>query len=105
MNGFVASCLYMDGEVFDKYCEAFDVDIDDDDVYETLNRCCGDYHAFGTLILGCMFDKVIEEYKDRLDEEKFDYDFSSPSYPDFYYDGEHIESKDDLEDIIDNIEK
>ena len=102
MNSFVASCLYMDGAVFDEYCDAFDVDMTEEDVHETLDRCygCGDYNAFGPEILRCMFEKVIREYRDVLDEGKFDYDFSSPSYPDFYYDGKHINSKADLDEIV-----
>jgi len=106
MNDFVVSCLFMDGAVFDEYCDAFDVDMTEEDVHETLDRChgCGDYHAFGPMILECMFDKVVAEYKDVLDEDKFDYDFSSPSYPDFYYDGEHITCKADLDEIVEKLE-
>lgn len=103
MNSFVASCLFMDGKVFDKYCDAFDVDMTEEDVHETLDRCNGEYNAFGPLILECMFDKVIREYRDVLDENKFDYDFSSPSYPDFFYDGEHITCKSDLDEIVNKL--
>lgn len=100
MNKFVASCLYMDGAVFDKYCDAFGVDIDEVDVFEALEQCGKDYKQFGIIILEKMWKYVVEEYSHLLDEEKFDCDCSSPSYPDFYYDGEHVTSKEDLDAIV-----
>lgn len=103
MNDFVASCLGMDGEVFDEYCDAFDVEIDEDDVKEALNMCCGDYFSFGQTILETMWGKVVSHYSQWLDEDKFDCDCSSPSYPDFYYDGESVKSNEDLDAIVERL--
>lgn len=97
MTDFVASVLFMDGGVFDEYSNAFGVDIDEYDVMQALDDCCGHWSDFGRNILRIMWDKVISEFSHVLDVDKFDYDFSSPSYPWFYYDGEYVESRDELE--------
>ena len=100
MNRFVASCLYMDGEVFDKYCDAFGVDMEEGDIFDALNECNQEYKQFGVIILEKMWNKVVEEYAPLLDQEKFSCDCSSPSYPDFYYDGENVCSSEDLDAIV-----
>lgn len=103
MTKFVATCLFMDGKVFDKYCDAFDVDMEGEDIYEALNECGKNYLNFGIIILEKMWKKVVDKYSHILDEEKFDCDCSSPSYPDFYYDEERVESKDDLDAIVEKV--
>ncbi len=92
-------CLRCDAKVLDEYCEAFGVELTESDVTQALADCCGEYKDFGRDILYQMWLKVIEEFHGVLDADKFDYDFSSPSYPDFYYDGERVYSRDDLEEI------
>jgi hypothetical protein len=106
MNDYVAACLGMDGAVFDKYEDAFDVEITDNDVYDALFDCAsyGDYSRFGSCILQSMWAKVAEDYNDVLDEEKFECDTSSTSCPDFYYDGKRVDSKKDLDKIVESLE-
>jgi hypothetical protein len=105
MNKFVATCLFMDGEVFDQYCDAFDVDIEDEDVYEALRLCDGtNYRSFGVIILERMWAKVVERNTPVLDESKFDCDCSSPSFPSFYYDEEEVKSQADLDRIIEELD-
>lgn len=99
MNDFVASCLGMDGSVFDDYCDAFGVEITDDDVESALSEVCGHWTDFGMVILRVMWDKVIDEFSHILDPNEFDCDFSSPSYPDFLYGGENVYGREDLEKI------
>lgn len=101
MNNFVASCLFMDGKVFDEYAEAFGVDdeITQEDVHDALDSCCGAYLRFGEIILSKLWGYVIESYAHILDADKFDCDFSSPSFPCFYYDEERVYSKEDLDKI------
>ena len=100
MNRFVASCLFMDGDVFDECCNNFGIDISEFDVYEALDACNGDYKNFGIIILEKMWSYVVQKYSIFLDEEKFDCDCTSPSYPSFFYNKKEVYCENDLIEII-----
>lgn len=98
---FVCRCLGIDGNVVDKICEEFDIDLSDEEVYqavESFNRFV--HWGVGMALLRILFDKIIESYKDKLDADKFDHDFSSPSYPCMYYDGEEFSTKEELDTFV-----
>ena len=105
MEQFLAYSLRLDGAVFDKYCDAFGVDIDEPDMYDALDACEGNYKYFGGFILERMWQHVIEKYEELLDADKFYCDCSSTSHPDFYYDNEIVCSKDDLDAIAERNNK
>ena len=104
MNDFVCSCLGMDGGVLDRLCDDFDIDFDEWDVYECLEHRDRDgLLGVGRYFLSQVLDKIIENYPD-LCPEKFSWDFSSTSYPDFYYDGRRFSTKKELDDILAEID-
>lgn len=105
MNDFMATCFYLDGPVIDQFCEDFDVDIEEEEFLDCIKECCPNNLKFvGRSVLIMLWGKVVDKYKQYLDVEKFDYDVSSPSYPCFYYDGEHITCKEDLDKIEEELE-
>lgn len=96
---FVCTCMGIDGDVIDKLCDDFDLDIEDNDVYDALKTLNPkDRWAPARHILGVLLDQIIDKYP-QLDRSKFTSDFSSPSYPDMYYDGERFDSKKELDRI------
>ena len=105
MNDFLCSCLFMDGLVIDRLCDDFDIDFDEEDVMDCLrNRSEEELKGVGRDLLYKVLEKIMENYPE-LDKDKFDYDFSSPSYPDFYYDGQRFETKEGLDEIVEVFEE
>lgn len=95
---FVCWCFGIDGSVIDSICEDFDVDLLDEDVRRATLSGCRHRWGIGQELLTIIFEKIIRMYPE-LDEDKFDYDFSSPSYPDFYYKSERFGTKSALDKI------
>lgn len=100
MNNFIASCLGGDWKILDKYCDAFHVEIDENDIYEALSICSGNYKNFGTVILEKIWKYVEYKFSSFLDEEKFDCDCTSPFNPSFYYNKKEVYCENDLIEII-----
>jgi len=100
MVDFVALCLNMNGEVFDKCEEAFGVDIGEYEVCDALYECKNDWSQFGRIILEKMWSMVVEEYSDKLNEEYFDCDCTSTFYPNFYYKGKRVRCREDLDRLV-----
>ena len=103
-NDFVCSALGIYGGVIDRICDNFDIDYSYDDVYEAINcqKFVDDTNAWniGRFLLIRLLENIKVRFKDELDEDKFDYDVDSPGYPIFYYDGDKINSIDDLYRIV-----
>ena len=99
---FICSILGVSGATVDWFCDEFDVDFTDDEFYQILDDLSGDllhdnlYIKVGNVLMQRLWDKVISEYRDRLDEDKFDCVIDG-SVSKFYYDGEIVTSKKDLE--------
>lgn len=100
-NDFVCWCLGIDGEVIDNICDEFDIDLEDSDVLSAI-RFSSEENSWGAgqELLHILFGKIIDNYKHLLDREKFDFDFTSPSYPCFYYDEEEFSTKEELDNIV-----
>lgn len=104
MNDFVCSCLNMDGRVIDRITDDFGIDFDEFDVLECLReKSTEELKGVGRELLHKALDKIIEDYPE-LDSDKFEYDFSSPSYPDMYYDGKRFDTKEELDAIVEQLE-
>ena len=105
MNDFICSCFFMDGDVIDKLCDDFDIDFDEEDVMNCLrNKSEEELKGVGCDLLYKVLEKIMENYPE-LGKDKFDYDFSSPSFPDFYYDGQRFETKEELDAIAEKYEE
>lgn len=100
MNEFIGVCLGFGNldTTFDKYCDAFDIDFSDDDVYEAI-RCCRDPRNVGSFLYHDLFERIIDKYDDQLDWEMFDYDING-AWSRLYYNGVGVYSPHDLEEII-----
>ncbi len=103
MTDFMAACFFMDGPIIDKICDDFDIDIEEEEFFEVLQVCQQDYKLVGREMLRKLFQKIVEQYNGLLDEEKFEFDVSSPSYPNFYYDCNEIKSKSDLDKLVEKL--
>ena len=100
---FVCFHLGIDGKVIDNICEEFDVDIREEDLCEALREyTTRNTWAVGQSLLISLLGKIIKTYEGVLDADKFDYDFSSPSYPIMYYDEERFTTKKELDAIAKN---
>lgn len=113
MNDFICSCFGIDDKVIDRLCDDFGVDLDEEDVFKAFS-VIGDDRYFTTSaffmeigkkrlaiaeeFLYIIFEKIIDKYE--LDADKTDCDFSSPSYPDFYYNGVWFTTKEELEKLL-----
>ena len=91
-------------DVIDDICDEYDIDLDEDEVYDAFN-CHGhigrdNASDVGREIILTLYGKIKEKYSGALDEEKFDYDVSSAGFPCLYYDEEEIRSKEQLERIV-----
>ena len=102
MTDFVCSCLGIDGEVIDRLCDQFNVDLSEEDVHAAIKDSGDDLTDTGRMILQTIMEHIVKN-NPLLDAEKFDFDVSSPSYPDFYYDGKPLSSQEDLDDITDEL--
>lgn len=100
MNDFICSCFGIDGSVIDDLCDEFGIDFDDDDVYNAFSFFGNDRWAVAQELLHIAFKKIIEKY--GLDESETDYDFTSPSYPDFYYKEQRFDTKEGLEELLED---
>lgn len=98
---FVCMCLGIDGDVIDNICDEFDIDLEDSDVLSAI-RFSSEENPWGAAkeLLIILFEKIIDDYRDLLDVDKFDFDFSSPSFPCFYYDEEEFSTKEELDNIV-----
>lgn len=103
MNDFVCKCFGIDGEVIDNICDEFDIDLEDSDVLSAI-RFSSEENPWGAgkELLFILFGKIIDKYDYMLDRDKFDCDFSSPSFPIFYYDEKEFHTKEELDEIIEN---
>jgi len=96
---FVCTCIGIDGGVIDRLCDEFDIDFGDNDVIDALKTLStGDKWAPAKELLNVVFREIQDLYP-QLDRNKFTCDFSSPSYPDMYYDGERFDTKEELDRI------
>lgn len=73
---FFCEIFNINSDFIDKICDDFDVDFDDEQVYEILDLCSGGfeqraYGRVGNLLIKRIFETVIDDYSDRLDENKF----------------------------------
>lgn len=101
---FFCITLGVDGHVIDSITDEFDVDLTDDDVLEAIRHSNEDNHwGAGQYLLTRLYEQIIEQYKNILDEDLFDWDVSSPSYPDFIYDGQRITTRQQLDDIAEQL--
>lgn len=103
MNDFICSCFGIDGEVIDGLCDEFDIDFDDEDVFKAFsffNKGNENGWAVAQELLCISFEKIIEKY--GLEGSETDYDFTSPSYPDFYYKGQKFDTKEGLEELLED---
>ena len=101
MNDFIGCCLGFGtlDTTFDKYCDAFDIDFSDDDVFEAIDCCRKNPRNVATFLYHDLFERIIEQYEDRLDREVFDYDINGACSR-LYYNGVGVYSPQDLEEII-----
>ena len=101
--------LGIQAEFIDELCDEFDVDFSDDDVKELLNICAGGlnqddhFNAVGNLMIRNIYRDIIDKYNDVLDEEKFDY-YLDGSCSHLYYDGKTIYRRQDLEQLVEEME-
>jgi hypothetical protein len=94
---FILSILGCDANVLDEYQEAFLVDIQNEDIQDAFNDCGDNCESFGQRLLIKFWERVIRTYEYLgLDTDKFSYDFSYPSYPEFYYGNERVTCSDDF---------
>lgn len=102
-SDFICSCIGVDSDVIDEICDEFGVDLEDSDVLSAI-RFSSEENSWGAgqEILQILFGKIIDNYKHLLDRDKFDYDFSSPSFPSFYYNEKEFHTKEELDEIIEN---
>lgn len=107
-NDFLCCCLGIQGSVIDELCDEFDVDISDDDVYDALNVQghieSSNAWNIGRELLTIVYRKIMDKYEE-LDRDEFDWDVSSPGDPDFYYKGEKIYNKEQLDDLVEMLEE
>lgn len=100
-NTFFCITLGVDGSVIDNICDEFDVDLTDDDVLEAIRHSDKDNEwGAGQYLLMRLYEQIVEEYDYALDKDKFDWDVSSPSYPDFIYDGQQITTRRQLDALV-----
>lgn len=97
---FVCWVLGIDGKVIDRLCDEFDIDLTTDDIQECLEDGIDRKWGTGMELLMLIYDRIVERYSQQLDSDKFDYDFSSPSYPSFYYNGKTFNTKEGLAKIV-----
>lgn len=101
MNEFIGVCLGFGNldSTFDEYCDAFDIDFSENDVYRAID-CCGDnLKHVASYLYECLFERIIDKYDDQLDREIFDYECDGCCSC-LYYNGVEVYSPQDLEDII-----
>lgn len=100
----IAACLMVPTKLIDDHCDEYCVDFSESDVYYMLNCCAGDcfhkhhYRGFGGMLVLLVMREIVDKYTDVLDEDKFDYDING-AYSAIIYDGERIESKQQLDEI------
>lgn len=102
MNEFILRCFGIDAGVLEDFCQEFDLDWDEDEVFECFknvdfNHC--NWEVAQRLLVKT-FEKIRDLYEDETDEDDWDYDVSSPSYPCFYYKEHSFSTKEDLEALI-----
>lgn len=106
MDKFILTCFGIDAEVLERLCEEFDLDWSEEDVFDCFKNV--DYSRthcnWGAAInlLDKTLEKIIEKYEDDADADDFDYDFSSPSFPHFYYKDKPFKTTEELEELINN---
>lgn len=100
-SDFICSCIGVDSDVIDNICDEFDIDLDESDVLSAIRFSSEENRwGAGVELLFILFGRIVKKYSDLLDEEKFDCDFSSPSFPCFYYDEEEFSTKEELDKIV-----
>ena len=103
IKDFVVCCLGfgLSDETFEDYCGAFDVDFDEDDVYDAIRICSGDYSNVANELYYRLFEKIISQYKDEpsLDRNLWGTDCNGLCSA-LYYDGVRIDCPEDVEEII-----
>lgn len=106
-NEFICVCLGlgMTGRKVDEICDNFGIDLNDGDVYETLDLFRGNYTGFGNYFISHLYQRVIEEWSAQgLDEEKFDYEANGDA-SELLYDGNLVSCNEDLQNILDKLEE
>lgn len=102
MNEFILKCFGIDAGVLEEFCQEFDLDWDEDEVFECFENV--DFKHCNWEVAQRLLVKTLEKirdlYEDETDGEVWDYDVSSPSYPCFYYKGLSFYTKEDLEALI-----
>ena len=102
INDFVSCCLGISSKV-DDICDSFDIDIEDNLIYETLDACCGKYDKFGNLLIRTLYMQVVDKLKNNygvwIEEDRFDI-FTNGRDSYLLYDCREIYDFDDVEEIV-----
>ena len=84
----------------DEVCEAFDVDVDCEDVERALENCCGgDFSGFANLLAENVLCKVLCEFNIELGENGWSADINCDIVR-LYHNGEIISNKAMIEEIV-----
>lgn len=104
---FIAKCVCrIPCNFVDELCDEYNLDFGDDDIEELLDLASGsytnknNYQYVGNMLVRKLFQDIIEQYNDVLDEEKFDW-YIDGSDSNLIYDGEVIYNKEQLDAIYD----
>ena len=102
--------LHIPCKFIDELCDEYYLGFGDNDIDDILNRCSGDsshesnYESVGNMLVRKLFQDIIEDYNDVLDDDKFDcYINGDNSY--LIYDGKSIHSKKELDAIYEKAEE
>ena len=101
MNEFIGVCLGFGclDTTFDKYCDAFDINFSQDDVYEAIDCCRSNLRCVADFLYQDLFERIIDKYEYQLDRGFFDYECNGCCSR-LYYNGVPIFSPQDLEEFI-----
>ena len=109
LGSVIAQNTKLDGDLFDRYCMAFEANIDISFVEEVFWKCRArgkhgykwDLARFSEVAYQCLWDCVGWSYRHRLELDKFTFEFDSLNdKPLFLYDGKRMESKADLDKLL-----
>lgn len=100
---FLCCCLGVCSWKVDEITDNFDVDINENEVYDLLSSGL-EYSRFGNALIRHLYMEIVERAVEELglDEDKFSY-YANGMCSDICYDGEDIYAWGDLEKIAENI--
>lgn len=105
---FLCACFRVSSQKVDDITDGFDVDIDESDVRDILDTLRGDlwhpshWERLGNELIRMLYCKVIGEWSDVLDEDKFDY-YLDGWASELKYDGKTVTNHNDLQRIADRL--